>query len=196
VEGRFYDHTYSAVWNKNKYLGVIVITYEVTRRKHAEENLKDALKKLELANEELRRMDRMKDDFLSNVSHELKTPMISVMGYIGMLLKEKGGALTEQQKRFLDISYKNLLKLGKNIDNLDLAELGIQKSLPYSNRRPGWASSVHVPPSDPWPRNTNSAQSTAVEPVTIPVEIYSTSLFDNLLTMPQVQPSGEESYVS
>jgi len=57
VEGRFYDHTYSAVWNKNKYLGVIVITYEVTRRKHAEEDLKDALKKLELANEELRRMD-------------------------------------------------------------------------------------------------------------------------------------------
>ena len=35
----------------------------------------------------------MKDDFLSNVSHELKTPMISVMGYMGMLLKEKVGRL-------------------------------------------------------------------------------------------------------
>lgn len=128
VEGRFYDHTYSAVWNKDKYLGIIVITQEVTRRKHAEDELKEALKKLEIANEDLRRMDRMKDDFLSNVSHELKTPMISVMGYIGMLLKEKAGTLTEQQKKFLDISYKNLLKLEKNIDNLlDLAELGIQK---------------------------------------------------------------------
>jgi signal transduction histidine kinase len=70
----------------------------------------------------------MKDIFLSNVSHELKTPMISVMGYIGMILKEKVGGLTEQQKRFLEISYKNLLKLGKNIDDLlDLAELGIRK---------------------------------------------------------------------
>ena len=128
VKGRFYDHTYSAVWNKDKYLGIIVITEEVTRRKHAEDELKEALEKLEIANEELRRMDRMKDDFLSNVSHELKTPMISVMGYIGMLLKEKAGTLTEQQKKFLDISYKNLLKLEKNIDNLlDLAELGIQK---------------------------------------------------------------------
>ncbi len=129
VEGKFYDNTYSAVWGPhNKYLGVIVVTQEVTRRKHAEENLKEALQKLEVANEELRQIDQMKDDFLSNVSHELKTPMISVMGYIGMILKEKVGPLTGEQRKFLEISYKNLRKLGKNIDDLlDLAELGIQK---------------------------------------------------------------------
>jgi signal transduction histidine kinase len=118
------------VWGpKNKYLGVIVVSQEVTKRKQAEDELKEALKKLEMANEELRRMDQMKDDFLSNVSHELKTPMISVMGYIGMILKEKFGSLTDQQRKFLEISYRNLLKLGKNIDELlDLAELGIQKN--------------------------------------------------------------------
>lgn len=127
--GKFYDNTYSAVWGpKNKFLGVVVVSQEVTKRKQAEDELKEALRKLEIANEELRRIDQMKDDFLSNVSHELKTPMISVMGYIGMILKEKVGSLTEQQRKFLEISYKNLLKLGKNIDNLlDLAELGIQK---------------------------------------------------------------------
>jgi signal transduction histidine kinase len=70
----------------------------------------------------------MKDDFFSNVSHELKTPMISVMGYLGMLLKEKAGPLTEQQRRFMETSYKNLMKLGKNIDDLlEMAEMGIQK---------------------------------------------------------------------
>ncbi|MGA2468853.1 MAG: ATP-binding protein [Thermodesulfobacteriota bacterium] len=129
VQGKFYDNTYSAVWGpKNKYLGVIVISQEVTQRKKTEDELKEALKKLEIANEELRRIDQMKDDFLSNISHELKTPMISVMGYIGMMLKEKIGSLTEQQRKFLEISYKNLLKLEKNIDNLlDLAELGILK---------------------------------------------------------------------
>jgi hypothetical protein len=129
VQGKFYDNTYSAVWSpKNKYLGVIVISREVTQRKQAEDNLKEALKKLENANEELKRIDQMKDDFFSNVSHELKTPMISVMGYIGMMLKEKVGSLNEQQRKFLEISYRNLRKLGKNIDDLlDLAELGIQK---------------------------------------------------------------------
>jgi hypothetical protein len=129
VEGKFYDNTYSAVRGaRNKYLGVIVVTQEVTERKKAEDELKEALKKLQVVNEELRRLDQKKDDFLSNVSHELKTPMISVMGYIGMILKEKVGKLTEEQRRFLEISYKNLLKLGKNIDDLlNLAELGIQK---------------------------------------------------------------------
>jgi PAS domain S-box-containing protein len=130
VEGRFYDNIYSAVWGpKNKYLGVAVVSQEVTERKRAEDELKEAMKKLQLANEELKRLDKLKDDFLSNVSHELKTPMISVMGYLGMILKEKVGALTEQQKKFLEASYKNLLKLEKRIDDLlDLAELGIQKN--------------------------------------------------------------------
>jgi signal transduction histidine kinase len=72
----------------------------------------------------------MKDHFLSNVSHELKTPMISVMGYLGMLLKDKAGRLNEQQRRFLETSHKNLLKLSKNIDDLlDLTELRIRKGV-------------------------------------------------------------------
>lgn len=129
VRGKFYDNTYSAVRGpKNKYLGVIVVSQEVTERKRAEDELKETLDKLQLANDELRRLDQKKDDFLSNVSHELKTPLISVLGYIGMMFKEKLGSLTFQQKRFLEISYKNLLKLNKSIDNLlDLAELGILK---------------------------------------------------------------------
>src|SRR4030042_882136 len=129
VEGKFYDNTYTAVRGpKNKYLGTIVISKEITQRKKTEDELKEALKKLKTANEELRRLDQTKDDFLSNVSHELKTPIISVMGYIGMLLKERVGSLTEKQREFLQTSYKNLLKLGKNIDDLlDLAALGIHK---------------------------------------------------------------------
>ena len=130
VKGKFYDNTYTAVWGpRNKYWGTIVVSKEITQRKKTEDQLKVALKKLETANEELKRLNQLKDDFLSTVSHELKTPMISVMGYLGLILKEKVGVLTEQQRKFLEISYKNLLKLEKNIDNLlDLAEMGIQKA--------------------------------------------------------------------
>jgi len=131
VEGKFYDNIYSAVWGpKNEYLGVMVVSQEVTERKKADDELKEALIKLQLANEELKHLDQLKDVFLSNVSHELKTPMISVMGYLGMIIKEKVGSLTEQQKNFLETSYKNLLKLERRIDDLlDLAALGIQKEV-------------------------------------------------------------------
>jgi PAS domain S-box-containing protein len=129
VDGKFYDNTYSAVWDpQNEYRGIIVVSQEVTERKKVEDDLREALEKLRQANEELKRLGQMKDNFFSNVSHELKTPMISVMGYLGMLLNERIGSLTDQQRKFLEISYKNLLKLGKNIDNLfDLTELGIQR---------------------------------------------------------------------
>jgi PAS domain S-box-containing protein len=129
MNGKFYDNTYSAVWGpQHQYLGVIVVSQEVSERKRVEDELKEAMEKLQLANQELRHLDQKKDDFLSNVSHELKTPMISVMGYIGMILKDKVGSLTEQQRKFLEISYKNLLKLGRSIDDLlDLAELGIHQ---------------------------------------------------------------------
>jgi PAS domain S-box-containing protein len=131
VEGKFYDNIYSAVWGpKNEYLGVMVVSQEVTERKKADDELKEALIKLQLANEELKHLDQLKDVFLSNVSHELKTPMISVMGYLGMIIKEKVGSLTEQQRNFLETSYKNLLKLERRIDDLlDLAALGIQKEV-------------------------------------------------------------------
>ena len=130
-EGKFFDNTYSAVWGpKDTYCGIIVVSQDVTERKRTEDELKNILKKLELANEELRTLDEMKDHFLSNVSHELKTPMISVMGYLGMLLKDKAGRLNEQQRRFLETSHKNLLKLSKNIDDLlDLTELRIRKGV-------------------------------------------------------------------
>jgi hypothetical protein len=188
LEGKFYDNSYSAVWGPhNEYLGVIVVSQDVMQRRLADEKLKDALKRLEIANEELRRMDRMKDDFLSNVSHELKTPMISVMGYIGMLLKEKAGALTEQQKKFLDISYKNLLKLEKNIDNLlDLAELGIQRESyvfePIDLVQVIQFSCSTVKPMAEEHHIQLEAQLPS-EPITIPgVEGKLNQLFDNLLT--------------
>ena len=103
VKGKFYDNTYTAVWGpREKYWGTIVVSKEITQRKEMEDQLKEALKTLETANEELRRLNQMKDDFLSTVSHELKTPMISVMGYLGLILKEKVGSLTEQQRKFLE----------------------------------------------------------------------------------------------
>lgn len=75
VEGKFYDNIYSAVWGpRNEYLGVIVVTQNVTNRKKAEEELKEALRKLQEANEELKHLDQIKNDFLSNISHELKNP--------------------------------------------------------------------------------------------------------------------------
>ena len=187
-EGKFYDNTYSAVWGpKNTYWGIIVVSQDVTERKKTEDELKNILKKLELANEELRTVDELKDQFLSNVSHELKTPMISVMGYLGMLLKNKAGPLNEQQRRFLDISHKNLLKLSKNIDDLlDLTALRTRKEVwtfdPVDLSKVIEFSCLTVEPLAKEHQIQIEAQFPP-NPVKVPgVEDKLNQLFDNLLT--------------
>lgn len=48
------------------------------------------------ANAELRRMDKLKDEFIVTASHELRTPLSAISGYAS-LLKRQGGRITSEQ---------------------------------------------------------------------------------------------------
>ena len=58
---------------------------------------------------ELRRLEGVRRDFVANVSHELKTPLTSIRGYIETLLSEDVPA--ETQRQFLDVVQRNALIL-------------------------------------------------------------------------------------
>lgn len=70
------------------------------------------------ANRELRDLNRMKDQFLANCSHELKTPLVSGMGYVDLLLAGGMGPLEGRQAKGLQIAYRNLDRLLGLIENL------------------------------------------------------------------------------
>lgn len=70
------------------------------------------------ANRELRDLNRMKDQFLANCSHELKTPLVSGMGYVDLLLSGGMGPLEARQGKGLQIAYRNLERLLGLIENL------------------------------------------------------------------------------
>jgi len=64
--------------------------------------------------EKLKIMDRKKVEFSSMVSHELKTPLVPILGYVQMLQKEELlGGLNEKQKEAVDEIYLSTLKLQK-----------------------------------------------------------------------------------
>ncbi len=57
-------------------------------------------------------MERLQNDFFSMVTHELKTPLTAIEGYTRLLLKERPGPLSEDQRRFLGtvLAQSNVLK--------------------------------------------------------------------------------------
>ncbi|MBI3802497.1 MAG: response regulator [Nitrospirae bacterium] len=85
---------------------------------------------LEDANRELKTLDQMKTNLLSNVSHELKTPMVAVKGYTSLVLKGKAGPIAPLQKEYLDIALRNIHKQLELIDDLlDFSKLEIQEQV-------------------------------------------------------------------
>ena len=69
-----------------------------------EEN-QHVLRQLKESNTKLMALDEAKDDFISMASHQLRTPLTSVKGYISMVLEGDAGKLTPIQKKLLSQSF-------------------------------------------------------------------------------------------
>jgi nitrogen-specific signal transduction histidine kinase len=102
----------------------------VIREKQLIRDLTNKSVEMEKANEELKRAEQLKSDFISGVSHELKTPLTVIKEVFSLVLEERIGILTGDQKEYLGIANKNILRLGSMIDALhDFSRLESGKEL-------------------------------------------------------------------
>ena len=67
---------------------------------------------------ERKKLEEMKNDFISNVSHELRTPLTSIKGSIANLLDGITGDLNESQKEYLTIINNESDRLVRLINDL------------------------------------------------------------------------------
>jgi len=76
---------------------------------------------------ELRRLEMVRTEFVANVSHELKTPLTSIRGYLETLL-EGGLEDREHARPFLEVIHKHTERLGRLLDDLrDLSNIELGK---------------------------------------------------------------------
>ncbi len=74
--------------------------------------------------EQLAALNRMKDEFVSTVSHEFKTPLTTITGFLSVMLDGETGPINEQQVKFLQIAKAAAKRLaGLVSDLLDLSRL-------------------------------------------------------------------------
>jgi len=104
---------------KDEIVSIMISFVDITERKKMEE--------------QLRKLDRIKSEFLNVTSHELRTPMSAIKGYVQMVLKQTLGEITEEQKKALNVVLRNTDRLDNLIrDILDISRLesGTMKFIP------------------------------------------------------------------
>ncbi|WP_397412684.1 PAS domain S-box protein [Polaromonas sp.] len=67
---------------------------------------------------ELKRIDRMKSEFVSTVSHELRTPLTSIRGSLGLVSGGVAGVLPERAKSLVEIAKNNCERLIRLINDI------------------------------------------------------------------------------
>lgn len=67
--------------------------------------VQEATAKLRRTNEKLKTLDETKDDFISMASHQLRTPLTSVKGYLSMVVEGDVGKLNANQMKMLSQAY-------------------------------------------------------------------------------------------
>jgi len=99
-------------------LGVQGISWDVTERKRAEEEMRRIQLQLERSNTDLRRKNDEIQNFYHTLSHELKTPLTSAREFISIVVDGLAGQLNEKQKEYLNISLGSCNQLRVCINDL------------------------------------------------------------------------------
>lgn len=92
-----------------------------------QQRVESATKELRASNAQLQRLDEAKDEFISMASHQLRTPLTSIKGYISMLMDGDVGAVTGEQKYLLQeafISSERMVRLIGDFLNVSRLQTG------------------------------------------------------------------------
>lgn len=94
---------------------------------HLEQRIDTATKELRASNAQLQRLDEAKDEFMSMASHQLRTPLTSIKGYISMLIEGDMGPLSKEQKQVLGeafMSSERMVRLISDFLNVSRLQTG------------------------------------------------------------------------
>lgn len=81
------------------------------------QRIANATKELRTSNSMLRRLDKAKDEFVSMASHQLRTPLTSVKGYISMVLDGDAGQVSSSQRQLLDEAFNSSERMVRLIND-------------------------------------------------------------------------------
>lgn len=112
------------------------LSVEVIRdlNENLQKKVDDATGELRKSNEKLKELDKTKDEFLSIASHQLRTPLTSIKGYIDMLREGDFGEVNDAQKTALNETFTSSERMVRlindflNVSRLQTGKFSIDKT--------------------------------------------------------------------
>jgi signal transduction histidine kinase len=92
-----------------------------------QQRINEATRELRASNAQLQRLDEAKDEFISMASHQLRTPLTSIKGYISMLMEGDVGKVSPDQKHLLQeafVSSERMVRLIGDFLNVSRLQTG------------------------------------------------------------------------
>jgi len=81
-------------------------------------NLNKMVKEIRRLMDKEREAERTKNELITNVAHDLRTPLTSIIGYLEILSSKSSPLPPEMQKKYIDIAYSKSKRLEKLIEDL------------------------------------------------------------------------------
>jgi signal transduction histidine kinase len=86
--------------------------------KTLQQKVVEATNQLRRTNEKLKALDETKDDFISMASHQLRTPLTSVKGYVSLVLDGDAGSIKKEQRQLLNQAFASSQRMVYLISDL------------------------------------------------------------------------------
>jgi PAS domain S-box-containing protein len=130
LDGRVLECDYWPVFAAGEYRGGLLLLWDMSDRAAREQErdrrleaeltsrraAEDARQELSEQNDELRELDELKTRFLATVSHELRSPLTSIVSYAELIRDEN--LLSATAARFLDVISRNAERITKLVGDL------------------------------------------------------------------------------
>ncbi|MBI3738629.1 MAG: hypothetical protein HY258_06255 [Chloroflexi bacterium] len=91
--------------------------------RNLERRVEERTAELQQALERLSELSQMKANFVANISHELRTPLTHIKGYLELMVTGSLGALSDEQRRAMQVSQKASNRLETMIEDLIMFSL-------------------------------------------------------------------------
>ncbi|HEY9774951.1 MAG TPA: ATP-binding protein [Planktothrix sp.] len=127
-DGVFLSAKAQAIVDNNGTLkGGAAVFRDITARKRAEEDLQNSVRQLKEARDEAIQASELKSQFVSNISHELRTPMSGVLGMTELLMESKLNPEQQELASYIYESSQSLLFVLNELLDFSRLEAGTLK---------------------------------------------------------------------